>query len=89
LNDEHREKVLTTLSEVYSRNAQTVVISDCYNQLKEHHSKIDFHIDIENCGLLTPLLSVVAFQRLTVEICQLLKRDPDYPRNLAKCVTTR
>lgn len=45
------------LSEVKSRNALSVVITDCAHKLD--NDKIDHIIDIPNIGLLTPLLAVL------------------------------
>lgn len=39
LDDEHFDEMDTCLSEVKSRHAYTVVITDCYNKL--NHEKID------------------------------------------------
>lgn len=87
LDDEYLHLVKTSLSEVKARQAKTVVITDCLDKLDK--SKIDFAIEINSeCGQLTPVLAVVPFQILTLEICKILKRNIDMPRNLAKTVTT-
>lgn len=46
-------------SEVRSRNALTIVITDCEDQIEK--DKTDYIININNSGSLTPLACVVPF----------------------------
>jgi len=87
LDDEFFHEMNLALSEVESRGALTIVITDCLSKLNK--SKIDYAVEIPNIGLMTPILSVLPFQKITSEICVLLERNPDKPRNLAKCVTVK
>ena len=74
-----------SLSEVKSRNAYTIVFTDCAHKLTK--SKIDFLVEIIDLKYFSPLLIVILFQKLTYEICILKEINPDKPRNLAKTVT--
>jgi glucosamine--fructose-6-phosphate aminotransferase (isomerizing) len=85
LDDEHFHDMELALSEVKSRNAHTIVITDCSERLTQ--SKCDHIIEIPSLKWLTPLLGVVVFQKLANEICIINNVDPDKPRNLAKTVT--
>lgn len=85
LDDEHFHDMELALSEVKSRCAYTIVITDCAHRLTK--SKCDHIIEIPSLHWLTPLLGVVVFQKLANEICVLKDVNPDKPRNLAKTVT--
>ena len=83
--DEYLNDMQLTLSEMHSRNAHTIVITDCLNKLDKN--KIDQSIELINIKYLTPLISIIVFQKLSLEICLLNDINPDKPRNLAKTVT--
>lgn len=85
--DENFHDMLTTLSEMNSRNAMTIIVTDCYEDLPKE--KVDDHIDIIDAGILTPLLGILPIQKLTLEICNILGLNCDQPRNLAKTVTVK
>jgi glucosamine 6-phosphate synthetase-like amidotransferase/phosphosugar isomerase protein len=60
LDDEFLHLVKTSLSEVKARGAKTIVITDCFDKLDK--AKVDHVIEINSdCGMLTPLLTVVPF----------------------------
>lgn len=73
------------LSEVKSRNAHTVVITDCINKLRKE--QINEYIEIPHINHLTAILGVLPYQKISDEICLLKGISPDKPRNLAKTVT--
>ncbi|CAK91231.1 unnamed protein product (macronuclear) [Paramecium tetraurelia] len=88
LDDEFLQDMKLSLSEVHSRNARTIVITDSAQSLSNTMNKIDHLIQIPKIGeQLNWLLSVIVFQLLSLEICYLQGIDPDKPRNLAKTVT--
>ena len=71
LHDEYLELLKTALSEVRSRNARTIVITDCLELLDP--TKIDHSIEIKsNTGPLAAILTVLPFQLITLEICSIL-----------------
>lgn len=51
--------MMLTLSEMHSRNAFTIVITDCLHKLDT--SKIDLPIQVMSMKDFTPLISVVVF----------------------------
>lgn len=57
LDDEYFHEMELALSEVKSRNATSVVITDCPNKLETE--KVDFVIPITNIGIITPILAVL------------------------------
>lgn len=85
LDDEYLHEMEICLSEVKSRNAHTLVITDCLNKLSK--DKIDECIEVPHVKHLTSVLCVIPFQKLSSEICLLNSITPDKPRNLAKTVT--
>ncbi len=85
LDDEYLHEMEICLSEVKSRNAHTLVITDCLNKLSK--DKINEYIEIPHVNHLTSILSVLPFQKISDEICLLKGITPDKPRNLAKTVT--
>lgn len=87
LDDENFHEMNLALSEVHSRNAYTIVITNCLSRLPAN--KIDAFIQLEQNDSLSSLLAVLPLQMLTYEMCLVLDRNPDKPRNLAKCVTVK
>jgi glutamine---fructose-6-phosphate transaminase (isomerizing) len=69
---------------VKTSGARLVGISDKYNHI------YDYHISIPSIGEpLFPLLEVIPLQLLAYHLALYNNANPDYPRNLAKCVTVR
>jgi glutamine---fructose-6-phosphate transaminase (isomerizing) len=86
LRDRHEYFMWTTLEEVRARGAFTIVITDC--AVKSHEQHIDCLLRIPNNGSLTSLLAVLPMQLFAYELSVLRGNNPDFPRNLAKTVTT-
>lgn len=85
LDDENLHEMEICLSEVKSRGAHTLVITDCLNKLSKE--KVNESLEIPHVKHLTSILCVLPFQKLSNEICLLNNITPDKPRNLAKTVT--
>jgi glutamine---fructose-6-phosphate transaminase (isomerizing) len=69
---------------VKASGARLIGISDKYNPI------YDNHISIPTIGEpLFPLLEVIPLQLLAYHLALYNNANPDYPRNLAKCVTVR
>ena len=79
-NDKHFTRNICIIDELLSKGAFVICISD---------------IDINKCNLLVKvpnsifmgLLSVIVCQLIAYELAILKGHNPDFPRNLAKCVT--
>lgn len=87
LDDENFNEMNLALSEVNSRGAYCIVITNCLSKLPA--GKVDASIEIEQKDSLACLLAVLPLQLLTYELCVIMERNPDKPRNLAKCVTVK
>ncbi|KAL4468899.1 hypothetical protein ABPG72_009169 [Tetrahymena utriculariae] len=87
LDDDYFHDMSLALSEVHSRGAYTIVITNCLKKLAS--DKVDTSIQIEQKDMLSSLMCVLPLQLLTYELCIVLQRNPDKPRNLAKCVTVK
>lgn len=85
MDNEQLEEVKLSISEVKSRKAKTIVISDCKGALDL--SKIDYLIELPKSLSFGSLLAVFPLQLIAYEIGKLRKVDIDRPRNLAKAVT--
>lgn len=85
MDDEYFHEMNICLSQMKSRSAHTVVITDCLTKLSK--DKIDEYIEIPHVKHLTSVLTVLAYQKISNEICILKDITPDKPRNLAKTVT--
>lgn len=85
LNDKHIEEIKLSISEVKSRQAYTIVISDCPELLDL--TKVDFLIEIPKLKVMSSILTVIPLQLFAYEIGRIKKVDIDRPRNLAKAVT--
>lgn len=78
------EKNLSTIQEIKARNGKVLVISD------RKVDAADWHITIPStCAEIYPILCVVVWQLLSYHTADLLGKDIDKPRNLAKSVTVK
>ena len=83
--DDAYQDNLSNIQEVKARGAKIIGLSN-----KNHHS-YDYWIKIPEMKqkLLYPLVEIVPFQLLAYHTALERGADPDYPRNLAKCVTVK
>lgn len=85
LNDSNMNLMKTTATEVRTRGALTIVITNL--NANEVQSFSDFIIPIPSNGILTSLLAVIPLQIIAYELAIARKINPDTPRNLAKTIT--
>ena len=82
LDDHNRSYMESTISEVKSRSAYTIVITNIHN-----YNDGDVNILIPENGILSSLLAVVPLQLISYQLSLAKCINPDKPRNLAKTVT--
>lgn len=83
-NDEQFEKNVSSIHEIQARNGKVLVISD------KKVAGADRQITIPSTiAEVSPIVSVVVGQLLAYHIADILGRDIDKPRNLAKSVTVK
>ena len=85
MKDSKQKEMQLALEEVKAREAFTIVITDCYQELD--HKLIDYVFEIPHIEYLSGILSVIPIQLTCLELSQMKGINPDKPRNLAKCVT--
>lgn len=79
-------KMINNIKEVITRDAPVIAVaSESDEQIKEIVDKVIYIPDVQT--ILSPLLSVVPLQLLAYHIADILGKDVDKPRNLAKSVT--
>jgi len=85
--DHWRDKTVSNIIEAKARGAKIVSVADALDEEVKEIS--DHFIPVHSVGhhLLSPLLTVLPLQLLAFEVANLLGRDIDRPRNLAKSVT--
>lgn len=83
-DDETYDAMLSNVSEMKSRGAKIIGISNKSNELYDEFIQIP-----KVNSLLYPLVEVIPLQILAYHIAVLRNKDPDYPRNLAKSVTVK
>lgn len=81
-SDKHLIRNKSILEEIKSRDAFTIVISDC-----DYIIDCDYYIQIHNNDQFTSLLSMIPLQLISYYMALLKGHNPDMPRNLAKVVT--
>lgn len=81
-NDKVYTKTQLALEEVKARGSYTICISDIDNQVA------DLTIQVAKNEVFSSLLCVIPLQIIAYELALKKGHDPDYPRNLAKCVST-
>lgn len=87
LNDEHFSANMSTLKQLQSNQAYTIVITDCKDMID--NDLADYFISIPSCGYLTAVLAVIPMQLLTLYIGNKRGVNIDQPRNLAKTITVK
>jgi glucosamine--fructose-6-phosphate aminotransferase (isomerizing) len=75
---------LASAHEIKARGAKIIGISDVPNDVYDHWIQIPTINDI-----LFPLIEIIPIQLLAYYTALERHTDPDYPRNLAKCVTVK
>ena len=84
LNDENADKMNICLEEVKSRGAYTIVITNIKKYKK--NNLCDYCIMIPDCGIFSSLLAIMPIQYMAYKLALELGYNPDFPKNLAKCV---
>ena len=75
---------LSNTSEIKSRDAKIIGVSNEYDQI------YDYWIPLPNLPkIFYPLIETIPFQLMAYYLSIEKGNDPDYPRNLAKCVTVK
>ena len=85
LDDSYLDFMISTLEEVRSRGAKTIIITN--TDLNCDRSIIDFTINIPKLKTLGSIPLIIPFQIIAYEMAIIKNHNPDYPRNLAKVVT--
>lgn len=75
---------LSNASEIKSRGAKIIGISDEYDQIYDYWIPLP-----EVPAMFYPLIETIPFQLMAYYLSIHRGNDPDYPRNLAKCVTVK
>ena len=85
-NIKYTESITASLSEVKTRGGKTALITS----EKFNFSLCDFVSDLPlTKNLDKQLYSIIPAQKIALQACNLLKLNPDKPRNLAKSVTVQ
>ena len=81
------DKLLSNIQEVQARNAPIFIIGDC--SIRQYiNSEEDGYFELPAIPeSILPIISVVPMQLLALYTAQILGKDIDQPRNLAKSVT--
>jgi glucosamine--fructose-6-phosphate aminotransferase (isomerizing) len=85
VEDDTYQNNLSNIQEVKARGAKIIGLSNKQHHLYDHWIKIP---KVEP-DILYPLVEIVPFQLLAYYTAIERGSDPDYPRNLAKCVTVK
>ena len=83
--DNTHQNNLSNIQEVKSRGAKIIGISNKSHDLYDHWIKIPY-VESE---IHYPIIETVPFQLLAYHMSLERGENPDYPRNLAKCVTVK
>ena len=76
---------LSNIQEVKARGAKIIGISNKHHEIYDHWIKIP---TLEQ-DIMYPIIETIPFQLLAYHMSLERGEDPDYPRNLAKCVTVK
>ena len=82
-NDEVRDEMLSNASEIKSRGGYIIGIAPENNEI------FDYWIKVPDAGNASPIVNVIPVQMLAYHLALERGVNPDYPRNLAKVITTK
>jgi len=82
-NDGVKDDVITGATEMSMRGGYIIGISP------ENHDVFDEWIPVPDVGKASPIINTIPCQLLAYYLAVKRGHDPDYPRNLAKCVTVK
>jgi glucosamine--fructose-6-phosphate aminotransferase (isomerizing) len=84
-NDEHKEKMLTNISEVKARGATIITVSNWDKKIKDI---ADYNWSVPTIAPnLVPFFMVTVLQMIAYHCASILGNDIDKPRNLCKTIT--
>ena len=87
MDDEYMEKMKIAASQIFGRGGKVIVITNNSKKIKEEYYNYHHVIEIPK-SLLTNIYSVIPLQIIAYQLSILKNINPDFPRNLAKVVTT-
>lgn len=87
LDDEYLNKMKSAIMEVKARGAEVIIITNLAVGQKNLDKLSNYIIQIPKNKIFSSLLSVIPLQYLAYLLSLKFGYNPDYPRNLAKCVT--
>ena len=82
-NDEVKEETISNASEIRSRGGYIIGIAP------ENNEVFDYWIKVPDAGNASPIVNVIPIQMLAYHLALQKGVNPDYPRNLAKVITTK
>ncbi len=82
-NDETKQDVLTGAAEIKLRGGFIIGVAP------QMHEVFDFWVPVPDAGNASPIVNVIPMQLLAYYLALERGCDPDYCRNLAKCVTVK
>ena len=80
-NNDIKDKTISNLKEVLSRNTNVVAITN------DNGDFYTYKVDIKENDVLTPFITMIPMQLIAYEVAKIKGCDIDKPRNLAKSVT--
>ena len=75
--------MISNASEIKSRGGYIIGIAP------ENNEVFDYWIRVPDAGNASPIVNVIPVQMLAYHLALRRGVDPDYPRNLAKVITTK
>ena len=82
-NDEVKAEMISNASEISSRGGYIIGIAP------ENNEVFDYWIKVPDAGNASPIVNVIPIQMLAYHLALQKGVNPDYPRNLAKVITTK
>ncbi|MBI2141639.1 glutamine--fructose-6-phosphate transaminase (isomerizing) [Candidatus Woesearchaeota archaeon] len=82
-NDETKQDMISNAAEVKARGGYIIGIAP------ENNEVFDYWLKVPDVGNASPIVSIIPVQILAYHIAVLRGINPDYPRNLAKVITTK
>ena len=88
-NDDYFDDMLTSFNQIKSRNATTILLTNCKQKLEIDDSTLDHIVEYPDVGIMSSFFAAFIGQLIAYYTAVEKNYNPDKPRQLSKEITTK
>lgn len=88
-NDDYFDDMLTSFNQIKSRNATTILLTNCKQKLEIDDSTLDYIVEYPDVGIMSSFFAAFIGQLIAYYTAVEKNYNPDKPRQLSKEITTK